>query len=58
MEQRGKRADLLACGQQRMQVRQVGGVDAVAQIVLERADGGRPWWRGAMFGVQAAADNS
>ena len=58
VEQRGERADLLARRHQRMQVRQVGGIDAVAQIVLERSDGGRPWWWGAMVGVRAATDNS
>jgi len=48
VEQRRERTDLLARRQQRMQVRQIGGGDAVAQVVLKGLDGGRPWKRGAM----------
>ncbi|WP_208004771.1 hypothetical protein [Luteimonas terrae] len=58
MEQRRERADLFARGEQRMQVRQIGSGDAVAQVVLEGLDGGRPWKRGAMFKARPAAGNS
>jgi len=58
VEQRRERTDLLARRQQRMQVRQIGGGDAVAQVVLKGLDGGRPWKRGAMFKARPAAGNS